>query len=259
MHKKLCFLDTSVACRECAPIRIERYSSSHATLLGLMLIRHECEKYGEKHGFSVICVSLHKGPRNKMECYVIQLWPKPHIIHKYRSFHEPFVHRSECGLLRLDHSSVALSKSCSALLPHEYTSGKQNTPNSTISVLFKALCTLDLKPNSYIMHKKINFPDTKAWFVQNVHNSVHKTWWERFLLHYIFSFCSPYTSGRKQNKKHKKCDIFSVISVPLCRTRPSKIRISISELYAKLQAMEKKGRVHHWKLSRMCTNSPLAL
>ena len=46
-------------------------------------------------------------------------------------------------------------------------------------VLFKILCTMDLKPRgppkwsncAQIMHKKLSFPDTKVWIVQNMHNS----------------------------------------------------------------------------------------
>ena len=44
--------------------------------------------------------------------------------------------------------------------------------------------------------------------------------------------------------KHSKCDIFSVISEPVCRTRATKIRISVSQLYPKLPIMDRKGRFH---------------
>ena len=44
-------------------------------------ILHDSEKHGEKHGFAVSCVSLHKGPRTKMYCSVIQLQAKSRIIH----------------------------------------------------------------------------------------------------------------------------------------------------------------------------------
>ena len=54
----------------------------HVTLLELMPIEQESERHGEKDDFNVICVSLHKGPRTKMGCSVIQQWPKSHIIHK---------------------------------------------------------------------------------------------------------------------------------------------------------------------------------
>ena len=73
--------------------------------------------------------------------------------------------------------------------------------------------------------------------------SVHETCAERFLLHYSVSFCSPYIPGRKKNTKHAKCHIFSVISVPVCRTRPTMIRISVSQLDRKLRIME-EGRFH---------------
>ena len=45
----------------------------HVTLFGVLPIIPESEKHGEKYGFGVICVSLHKGPRNKMGCSVIKL------------------------------------------------------------------------------------------------------------------------------------------------------------------------------------------
>ena len=38
----------------------------HVTLLVRMPIQQETEKYGEKHGFGVICVSMHKGTRTAM-------------------------------------------------------------------------------------------------------------------------------------------------------------------------------------------------
>ena len=58
----------------------------------------------------------------------------------------------------------------------------KHTPNSTVSVLFKALCSLDLKRRGaakwsncvqiHVIDRKQTFPDTKVWIVQNVHNSV---------------------------------------------------------------------------------------
>ena len=47
-------------------------SCSKGQVLGLMPIQQESEKYGGKHGFGVICVSLHKGPGTKMGCSVMQ-------------------------------------------------------------------------------------------------------------------------------------------------------------------------------------------
>ena len=38
--------------------------------------------------------------------------------------------------------------------------------------------------------------------------------------------------------------IFSFLSVPMCRTRPTKICIYVSQLYPKLRIMDKKGRFH---------------
>ena len=51
-------------------------------------------------------------------------------------------------------------------------------------------------------------------------------------------------SWQKQNEKHPKQDIFSVLSIPVCRTSKTKIRISVSQLYPKLRIMHKKWRFH---------------
>ena len=61
----------------------------------------------------------------------------------------------------------------------------KHTPNSTASVLFKALCTQDLKSREaakwsncvriHAMHTKQSFPVTKVWIVQILHNSVSCT------------------------------------------------------------------------------------
>ena len=48
----------------------------------------------------------------------------------------------------------------------------------------------------------------------------------------------------KRKPKNPKYPIFSVISVPLCTTRPTKMRISVSQLYPKLRSIHKKGRFH---------------
>ena len=135
-----------------------------------------------------------------------------------------------------------------------------HTPNSTVLVLFKALCTLDLKQrgtakgsNCAQIHalckKKLTVPDTKVWIVHNVHNSVSCIVVSmKFcravpsaLLCRLFFTIYPY---QKKKQKHPKCDIFSVISVPVCRTRPTKIRISVRELYPKLRIIKKNGRFH---------------
>ena len=49
---------------------------------------------------------------------------------------------------------------------------------------------------------------------------------------------------QKENQKHTKYHIISVIFVPVCRTRLTKIRISISQLYTRLCIIHKKGRFH---------------
>ena len=126
-------------------------------------------------------------------------------------------------------------------------------PNGTVSVLFKSLYTvpetkcccyvIELCPNSCNMHKKQSSPDTKDWFVQNVHNSISCT-----LLGNIvpsFSSCTivlRFVSWQKENQKRLKYGLFSLLYEPVCRIRPTKIRISVSQLYPKLCILHKKGR-----------------
>ena len=54
----------------------------------------------------------------------------------------------------------------------------------------------------------------------------------------------------KENQKHPKKDIFSVLSISVCRTRPTKIRISVSQLYQRLRSMHMKGRFHDTPVQR---------
>ena len=49
-------------------------------------------------------------------------------------------------------------------------------------------------------------------------------------------------SLQKENEKQPKYDIFSIVFVPVCRIRPTKILIS--QVYPKLRIMEKKGHFH---------------
>ena len=51
-------------------------------------------------------------------------------------------------------------------------------------------------------------------------------------------------SQAERKQKQTKYDIFSVLSVPMCRTRPTKFRISVSQMSPKLRIMDKKGRFH---------------
>ena len=65
----------------------------------------------------------------------------------------------------------------STLLPHEYTSGKQNTRQIALFRCYLKLCTQDLKPrgllNDRTVAKVMHYAhDTKVWLVQNMHNSV---------------------------------------------------------------------------------------
>ena len=51
---------------------------------------------------------------------------------------------------------------------------------------------------------------------------------------------SPFVHHLSFAEKKTKCDIFSAISVAVCRTRPTKIRISVSQLYPKLRNIHMK-------------------
>ena len=55
---------------------------------------------------------------------------------------------------------------------------------------------------------------------------------------------SPFLSLVKENQKHPKYGIFSLLPVPVCRSCPTKIRISFSQLFPKLRIMHKKGLFH---------------
>ena len=72
--------------------------------------------------------------------------------------------------------------------------------------------------------------------------SVHETCAERFLLHYSIAFSSPCILFSKKTQNTLDITFFSVISVLVCRTRPTNSRISVSELYPKIRIRDKKGR-----------------
>ena len=61
------------------------------------------------------------------------------------------------------------------------------------------------------------------------------------LLCHLLSTTYPW---QKENQKHPNYDIFSVFSVPVCRTRPSKICMCVGQLYPKLCIMHKKWGFH---------------
>ena len=101
----------SATCPKFATIRLVRYRPRHVTFLGPYYTK---AKHGEKYGFGVISVPLHKVPPKKM-ISVIQLQAKSRIIHELLSFHEPLVQQPESALLCLEHCSVAFSLSHAAL------------------------------------------------------------------------------------------------------------------------------------------------
>ena len=126
-------------------------------------------------------------------------------------------------------------------------------PNGTVSVFFNPLYTV---------------PETKGYGAQ-IHAICkrHKVFLTQFDLsgicttrsrvqycsvHETYASCSSCTFVllQKEKQKHPKYCIFSLLSVPVCRTRPIKIRISASQLYPKLRIMHKKGRFHDTPVKR---------
>ena len=75
-------------------------------------------------------------------------------------------------------------------------------------------------------HKSWNCPECAQ--LSLVYCSLHETFAQWFQLHYSLAFCSPCIPFRKKTK-NTKYHISSVISVPVCRTRPTKIRITVSQ------------------------------
>ena len=85
-------------------------------------------------------------------------------------------------------TNSAMTRMCTAVPRVLYMNtdrNAKNTPSITVSMLFKTVCTLDLKswgadviklwPNACITHREQSFPDTRVWNAQNVHNSVRCT------------------------------------------------------------------------------------
>ena len=115
---------------------------------------------------------------------------------------------------------------------------------------------IELCPNSCIIRKKESFPDTNAGLANNMHNLVSCT---VVSMKHVESSLSctamlPFVhhiSWQKEILKHLRYDIFSVLSVLVCTTRPTKIRISVSQLYPKFRIMDKKGRFHDTPVQRV--------
>ena len=136
----------------------------------------------------------------------------------------------------------------------------KHTPKSTSLVVFKALCTLDLKPgvtakwsncakihalcwgNKFSWHKTLTCPECAQFSL--VYFSVPGPCAEQLLLHYSVAFCSPYIFAKKKTQNTVKYDVFSVLSVHVWRTRSTKIRFSVSQQYSMWRIMYKEGRFH---------------
>ena len=131
MDKKWRFHDTSATYPECAPIRFVRYRQSHVALLGL------CP-------YSAKAKNMVKSTVSMLFASLFYNCEQSHTLSTNNEVSMTSVQNVRCSAS----STVVLpkSKSWSSLLQYEYTSGKQNTKNSTVSVLFKVLYTLDLKP-----------------------------------------------------------------------------------------------------------------
>ena len=186
-------------------------------------IKHESEKHGEKHSFGFICVSLHKRSRIKRGCAVIQLLA--------------FSTNNEVSM---NHQRDVQNVHCCAPSTVVF-------PIGTVSVFCNPLYTV---------------PETKRFGAQ-IHAICkrHKVFLTQFDLsgicttrsrvqycsvHETYASCSSCTFVllQKENQKRPKDCIFSLLSVPVFRTCPIMIRISVSQLYPKLRIMHKKGRFH---------------
>ena len=77
-----------------------------------------------------------------------------------------------------------------------------------------------------------------------VNCSVIETRAQRFFLHYCVTIVFTVYPWQKEKEKYPIYDIFSVLSLHVCRISPTKICISVSQLYQKLFIMYKKGRFH---------------
>ena len=130
----------------------------------------------------------------------------------------------------------------------------------TVFVLFNGLGTLDLKlwrdakwsncvqihalctGNKVFRSQKFECPECAQ--LRFVCCSIHETYTERFFMHYSVAFCSPYKRGRKKIISTLKNDIYVLLSVPVCKTRPTKICMFANQLYPKLRIMHKKWHFH---------------
>ena len=201
----------SSPCPEYAPIRFVRYRISDFTLLCFVPIQHESEKHGEKHGFCVICVSL------------VELWWVSKRSNCKQS--QALFTKNEVSMTNFQNVHCCASSTVGFPLVWVMQQSSvwilirkgKHTQYSIVSVLFKPLCTLHLKPrdsdrtvrNSYIMHRK-QTNKKKIWHksltcpecgqLSLVYRSVHETYAELFLLHHRVAFCSPHIPGRKKTK-----------------------------------------------------------
>ena len=130
----------------------------------------------------------------------------------------------------------------------------KHTPNSTVLMVFKNMCTLDLKLGGAAKCSKCakirglctgnKVFLTKIWLVQNVHNSISCTVvsMKHVQSSYSYTIASPFVHHTSLAEKKPNTlihDLFSVLSVRVSRTRPTKICISVSQQYSKLRIVLK--------------------
>ena len=104
---------------------------------------------------------------------------------------------------------------------------------------------MEMCTNSCIMHRKESLNEAKVWRVQNVHNLLSCPWNRCRAFHPTLSCRLLFNiyQWKKENPKHRKHDIFSVISLPVYTIFPTKIHIA-RKLYPELYIMPKKGHFH---------------
>ena len=131
-----------------------------------------------------------------------------------------------------------------------HTTKAKHTPKTTALVVFKALCTLYMKPlwtakwsNCAKIHALCT--GNKALLTQKFDLSRMCTTQSRETCALTPALsCHLFFSGKKKTQNTAKYDIFSVLSVPVWRSRPTKIRISVSQQHSKLRFKHEKGRFY---------------
>ena len=162
---------------------------------------HEMKKDPKYDILSGISVAVCKTYPTKISISTSQLYPKLSIMDKKGCFLDTLVQ-----LVQNVHrfASCAIGRRYTPR-PYAHTAEKR-----TISLLFASICTKDLEPRW-----AAPWSNCKQSHALSTNNEVSMT------------------------KKHPKYRISSVISVPVCRTRPTKIHISGRQLYRELSSIQR--------------------